>query len=202
MQLDNQVALITGGASGLGLATARRLHKAGVHVVIADLPQSRGAAEAAELGERARFTPTDVTNAGQVQAAVTEATSIGPLRAVVHTAGRGGPVRLVNKDGSPGDADRFAETLRVNLLGSFLVASAAAASMAGNELSEGDRGVIVLTASAAAFEGQIGQAAYAASKAGVVGFTLCAAPRPCLQEHPCMHDRTRPDGYTHACRPA
>ncbi|MET0197308.1 MAG: SDR family NAD(P)-dependent oxidoreductase [Rhodococcus fascians] len=175
MELNDQVALITGGASGLGLATARRLVDAGAQVVIADLnrPREEGVLEA--LGDRVRFVTTDVTDSEQISAAVQEATSIGTLRAVVHTAGRGGPVRLVDKDGTPGDAERFGAIIQTNLLGTYMVASISSAAMAKNEPLSGDRGAIVLTASAAAFEGQIGQAAYAASKAGVVGFTLCAA---------------------------
>jgi NAD(P)-dependent dehydrogenase (short-subunit alcohol dehydrogenase family) len=175
VELNGQVALVTGGASGLGLATARRLAGAGAFVVVADLPSSAGAEAVRELGDRALFMAADVTDTGQVGAVVAEARRHGPLRAVVHTAGRGGPVRLVGKDGAPGDAVRFAEIVQTNLVGSFHVASIAAAGMAGNEPSQGDRGAIVLTASVAAFEGQIGQAGYAASKAGIVGLTLCAA---------------------------
>jgi NAD(P)-dependent dehydrogenase (short-subunit alcohol dehydrogenase family) len=175
MELKDQGALVTGGASGLGLATARRLARAGAHVVVADLPKSPGSRVTAELGERARFVTADVTDTEQLRAAVAEVTRLAPLRAVVHTAGRGGSVRLVGKDGTPGDAARFAEIVHTNLVGSYHVASIAAAAMAANEPSEGDRGAIVLTASVAAFEGQIGQAGYAASKAGVVGLTLCGA---------------------------
>lgn len=175
MLIEGQAALVTGGASGLGLAASRRLLSAGAHVTIADLPGSAGVGVARELGGSTRFVEADVTSPEQLQAAVNAAGADAPLRAVVHTAGRGGPVRLVNKDGSPGDAARFLEILQVNLLGSFQVASIAAATMARNEPSDGDRGAIVLTASVAAYEGQIGQAGYAASKAGVVGMTLCAA---------------------------
>lgn len=174
MDVKDQGVLITGGASGLGLATARHLVRAGAYVVVADLPQSPGAQVVAELDGRGRFVAADVADPEQVRAAVTEAAQSAPLRGVVHTAGRGGAVRLVDKDGSAGDAGTFAEIVRVNLLGSYHVASIAAAAMADNEPSP-DRGVIVLTASVAAFEGQIGQAGYAASKAGIVGLTLCAA---------------------------
>lgn len=175
MKLNGQGVLVTGGASGLGLATARRLAVEGALVTIADLETSAGADRARELGAGASFVATDVTDAEQVRAAVERAASDAPLRAVVHTAGRGGPVRLVDRDGHPGDVERFRQILETNLVGSFLVASVAAARMKDNDPDEGDRGAIVWTASAAAFEGQIGQAGYAASKAGVVGLTICAA---------------------------
>lgn len=148
---------------------------AGGRVVIADLRTSQGAHAAAALGEAAEFVESDVTDPEQVQASVAAAVARGPLRGVVHTAGRGGPVRLVNKDGSPGDLGTYTQIIRTNLIGTFVVASIAAAHMVDNEPLDGDRGAIVLTASVAAFEGQIGQAAYASSKAGIVGLTLCAA---------------------------
>ena len=175
MDINGKSTLVTGGASGLGLATARRLIDLGASVVIADLPSSQGKEVAASLGERARFVPADVTDIGEVENAVAEASLGSPLRALVHTAGSGGSVRLVNKDGSRGDGDLFATIVRTNLLGTFNVSSVAAANMAGNELIAGERGVMVWTASIAAFEGQIGQAGYAASKAGVAGLTICAA---------------------------
>jgi NAD(P)-dependent dehydrogenase (short-subunit alcohol dehydrogenase family) len=175
MHIVGQSVLVTGGASGLGSATARRLTELGARAVIADLPTSQGRDLAAELGEKACFVPTDVTDAAQVAEAVSVASAGGRLRALVHTAGRGGAVRLVNKDGSVGDLERFSAIVQTNLLGTFIVASTAAAAMARNEPIDGERGVMVWTASIAAFEGQIGQAGYAASKAGVVGLTLCAA---------------------------
>jgi NAD(P)-dependent dehydrogenase (short-subunit alcohol dehydrogenase family) len=175
MNLVDQVVLVTGGASGLGAATVRHASVQGARVVIADLPSSSGAELADALGPGVTFVPTDVTDTAQVEAAVATATALGTLRGVVHTAGRGGPVRLVDRDGNAGDAAAFEHVVRVNLVGSFRVASVAAAAMARNEPSGGDRGAIVLTASLAAFEGQIGQAAYASSKAGVVGLTLVAA---------------------------
>lgn len=175
MKIAESVVLITGGASGLGLASARRLLSAGALVVIADLATSNGGRVAESLGDGAHYVATDVTVADQVAAAVIAAGELGVLRGVVHTAGRGGAVRLVDKAGMPGDAGTFEDVLRTNLLGSFIVASHAAAKMATNEPINGERGVIVLTASAAAFDGQIGQAGYAASKAGVVGMTLVAA---------------------------
>ncbi|WP_044506308.1 SDR family oxidoreductase [Gordonia sp. KTR9] len=173
MHITSQSALVTGGASGLGLATARRLAAAGARVVIADLPTSDGESRARDLG--ATFVPTDVTDAEQVAAAVATGNVNNDMRAVVHTAGRGGPVRFVDKDGTPGDAERFAAIVSTNLVGSYLVASHAAAAMSQNPDVDGERGVIVMTASIAAYEGQVGQAGYAASKSGVVGMTLVGA---------------------------
>jgi len=175
MDLKDQSVLITGGASGLGLATAHEASALGAYVTIGDLPQSRGAEVAAELGERARFVPTDVTIPEQVAAAVEAAAQSAPLRGLVHTAGRGGPVRVLDRDGKPGDLAAFEHIVQTNLTGSFNVVSAAAAVMAHNETVDGDRGAMVLTASVAAYEGQIGQTAYAASKAGIVGMTIVAA---------------------------
>ncbi len=175
MELPGASAVVTGGASGLGFATARQLAKAGAHVVLLDLPGSRGTQSASDLGDSAMFVPGDVTEPADVEAALDAAEQRAPVRVVVHCAGRGGPVRLVEKDGSPGDLAHFRNVVDVNLVGTFNVARLAAARMARTEPVNDERGVIVLTASAAAFEGQIGQAAYTASKAGVHGFTLCAA---------------------------
>ena len=175
MDLQEQSVLVTGGASGLGLATARAALELGALVTIGDLSSSAGAQVATELGARAAFIPTDVTVPEQVAAAVDAAAGRAPLRGLVHTAGRGGPVRVLDRDGNPGDLSAFEQIVGTNLTGSFNVLSAAAAVMAKNEPIDGDRGAIVLTASVAAFEGQIGQTAYAASKAGVVGMTLVAA---------------------------
>jgi NAD(P)-dependent dehydrogenase (short-subunit alcohol dehydrogenase family) len=175
MDLKDHSVLITGGASGLGLATVREAVARGADVTIGDLPQSRGAEIAAELGERVRFVPTDVTDPEQVGAAVRAAAQRAPLRGLVHTAGRGGPVRVLDRDNNPGDLSAFENIVRTNLAGSFIVLTAAAAAMAKNDPIDGDRGAIVLTASVAAYEGQIGQTAYAASKAGVVGMTIVAA---------------------------
>jgi NAD(P)-dependent dehydrogenase (short-subunit alcohol dehydrogenase family) len=175
MQIKDQSVLVTGGASGLGLASARGLVEAGANVVIADLASSQGRDAAAELGPSVSFVEADVTDPEQVTAAVSAAGKRAPLRAVVHTAGRGGSIRLVDREGNPGDPTAYADVIRTNLVGSFTVASIAAAEMAKNEPIDGDRGAIVLTASVAAYEGQIGQAAYASSKAGIVGLTLCAA---------------------------
>ncbi len=175
MRVDGAVALVTGGASGLGLATARRLLEGGATVVLVDLPSSEGAAVAAGLGAAAVFVPADVRDPEQIGHALDVAEQQGVLRAVVHCAGRGGPVRLVDKDGQPGDLDGFRDVVELNLVGTFNVARLAAARMARNELDAGERGVIVYTASVAAFDGQIGQAPYASSKAGIVGLTLTSA---------------------------
>jgi NAD(P)-dependent dehydrogenase (short-subunit alcohol dehydrogenase family) len=175
MKLTNASAVVTGGASGLGLATVRALIDRGVPTTIIDLPTSAGAEVAKELGDLATFGPADVRDAEAVGQALDLATSSAPLRALVHCAGRGGTVRLVNKDGSPGDYDLYRELVDINLAGTFNVLRLAAARMAANEPVEGERGVAVLTASVAAWEGQIGQIPYASAKAGVVGMTLVAA---------------------------
>lgn len=166
---------MTGGASGLGLASARRLVEAGAQVVIVDLPTSGGAAVARELGPSARFAAADVTDAGQLDAACATAAERAPLRALVHCAGRGGAVRVVERDGSPGSLEKYVDIVTVNLIGTFNALRLAAARMARNEPVGGDRGVCILTASVAAWEGQIGQIPYAASKAGIVGMTIVAA---------------------------
>jgi NAD(P)-dependent dehydrogenase (short-subunit alcohol dehydrogenase family) len=175
MNLSDSSVLVTGGASGLGWASAQRLAKRGARVVIADLPTSAGAARAAELGGDAAFAPADVTDADAVAAAVRAAADAAPLRAVVHCAGRGGTVRVLEKDGSPGPLELFETVLRVNVVGTYNVLRFAASAMAANDERDGDRGVFVLTASIAAWEAQIGQLPYAASKAGIVGMTLNAA---------------------------
>lgn len=176
MNITGSSVVVTGGASGLGLATVRRLLDAGAAtVVIADLEASRGKEVADELGERVRFVPADVRDADALEKVLDAAEEAAPLRAVVHCAGRGGPVRLVNRDGTPGSLETYSEIVQINLVGSFNVLRLAAARMARNEPLDGDRGVVVLTASVAAFEGQIGQIPYASSKAGIVGMTLVAA---------------------------
>jgi len=168
--------LVTGAASGLGLATATRLIESGASVVLVDLPSSAGHRLAAELGEAARFVAADITDTGQVSEALDVAETAGPLRAVVHCAGRGGDrLRILNRDRQPADLDSFAEVVRVNLLGTYNVLRLSAARMAANELLDGDRGAIVMTASVAAFDGQIGQTSYTAAKAAVHGITLVAA---------------------------
>src|SRR5665647_3945435 len=168
------VALVTGGASGLGEATTRRLHAGGAAVVIIDLPSSPGQALAAKLEARVRFCATDVRDEAQVQAAIAAAEELGDLRIVVNCAGVGTPGRLVGRNG-PMDLNAFRNVIDINLVGTFNVVRLAAAAMLENEPADGDRGVIVMTASIAAFDGQIGQAAYAASKGGIVALTLSAA---------------------------
>ncbi|MEU9024423.1 SDR family NAD(P)-dependent oxidoreductase [Actinomadura sp. NPDC048394] len=175
MRVEGISTLVTGGASGLGLGTATRLAKAGARVVIADLPRSRGAQVADELGDNVRFVPTDVTSEQQLRAAIEAAREAGPLRALVHCAGIGHAIRVVGRDGEPGDLPAFEQVVQVNLIGSYNALRLGAAAMAAGEAVDGERGVIVLTASVAAFEGQIGQIAYTASKAGVVGMTIVAA---------------------------
>ncbi len=175
MDLSNSSAVVTGGASGLGLATATQLVDREVAVTIVDLPSSPGVEVTEKLGELASFAPADVRDAEAVDKALDLAVSKAPLRALVHCAGRGGTVRLVNRDGSPGDLGLFQELIDINLVGSFNVLRLAAARMAANEPVDGERGVCVLTASVAAWEGQIGQIPYASAKAGVVGMTLVAA---------------------------
>ncbi|WP_329556960.1 SDR family NAD(P)-dependent oxidoreductase [Streptomyces sp. NBC_00696] len=168
------VAVIAGGGSGLGRATAHRLHRQGRTVVLLDLPESQGASAAAALGERAQFFAADVTDPGQVRQAFADAATYGPVRAAVNCAGVATPGRILGRRG-PLPAEDFRRVIEINLLGTFHVLSAAAAVMANNAPDNGDRGVIVCTASIAAYDGQIGQAAYAASKGGVVSLTLTAA---------------------------
>jgi NAD(P)-dependent dehydrogenase (short-subunit alcohol dehydrogenase family) len=176
MKIEGISALVTGGASGLGLAAVRRLLATGASaVVIADLPSSDGAAIAKELGDRVAFAPGDVRSPEEMASAVEKAAGRGPLRALVHCAGRGGPVRLVDREGKPGSLEKYSEVVTINLIGTFNVLRLAAAAMAANDPVDGDRGVCVLTASVAAFEGQIGQIPYASAKAGIVGMTLVAA---------------------------
>jgi len=177
MKTQGITAFVTGGASGLGLASAKRLLADGAKVVIVDLPTSPGEDVARSLGENARFAPADVTDEAQMNAALDVAASMGgPLRVLVHCAGRGGPVRLIDKEGNPGSLATYESIVRINLIGSFNTLRLTAARMAKNEMTEeGERGVCVLTASVAAYEGQIGQIGYASSKAGVVGMTLVAA---------------------------
>ncbi|ASN50954.1 3-hydroxyacyl-CoA dehydrogenase [Sinomonas sp. R1AF57] len=176
MELQGASALITGGASGLGAATARRLHASGAAVVLLDLPGSAGEALAAELGNRAAFVPADVTDEEQVRAAVVRAGELGPLRVVVNCAGIATPGKVLGRDGVLPLA-QFERVVRVNLIGTFNVIRLAADAMAATELVETtlggpERGVIVNTASVAAFDGQIGQPAYSASKGAVHAMTL------------------------------
>ncbi len=175
MQITDQTAaLVSGGASGLGEATVRRLHADGAAVVVLDLPSSPGESLVRELGGRARFVPADVRSEDDVQAAVDAACELGALRVAVTCAGIGTPGRLVGRRGPLPLAD-FQRVVDINLVGTFNVLRLAATAMTANEPVDGDRGVCVLTASIAAYDGQVGQAAYAASKGGVVGLTLSAA---------------------------
>lgn len=175
MRLEGISAAVTGGASGLGLATARELVAAGATVTIIDLPTSKGAEVAEELGDAARFAAADITDVDQFAAALDTADEAGPLRAVVHCAGRGARIRVVEKDGEPGALEPFEDVIQLNLIGSYNALRLGAARMAKHDTVDDERGAIVMTASVAAFEGQIGQIAYTASKAGIVGMTLCAA---------------------------
>ena len=175
MKIAGSVALVTGGASGLGEATVRKLVGQGGRAVIVDLNADRGEKLAAELGDAATYAQADVSNAEEVQAAVDQATSMGTLRAAISCAGIGFGMRTVGKDGTPHDLGVFQKVISVNLIGTFNVLRLAASAMAQNEPDDGERGVIINTASVAAFDGQIGQVAYSASKGGIVGLTLPAA---------------------------
>ena len=174
MDIDGSVALVTGGASGLGFATAQRLVAAGARVVVVDLPSSSGAQAAERLGPSATFAPADVTQESDVGAALDAAGALGSLRIAVNCAGVGTPGRVLGKRGVLPLAD-FANVVQVNLIGTFNVIRLAAERIAATDAVDGERGVIVNTASIAAFDGQVGQAAYAASKGGVVGLTLSVA---------------------------
>ena len=176
MRIDGASALVAGGASGLGAATSRALHEAGARVTIADLNAEKGEALAAELGERAGFLEANVMEPEPVQAAVDAAAGVeGGLRISVCCAGIGWAQRTAGKQGAH-DLEIFHNVIKVNLIGTFNVLRLAAATMVNNEPDEGgERGVCVNTASIAAFDGQIGQVAYSASKGGIVGLTLPAA---------------------------
>jgi len=176
VHLTDLSALVTGGASGLGRATAEALLRARARVTITDLPSSGGEEVAAGLGGGTRFVAADITDEATMARALDAAEERGPLRALVHCAGRGGDrLRILGRDGEPSPLDSFEEVLRVNLIGTYNVLRLAAARMARNEPVDGERGAVVLTASVAAFDGQIGQTSYTASKAGVHGMTLVAA---------------------------
>ncbi|ANH71545.1 KR domain protein [Ralstonia insidiosa] len=173
MEIRDQVFIVTGGASGLGAGTARTMAEAGGKVVIADLNEAAGNALAQELG--GRFVRCDVASEADGQAVVDAATSLGTLRGLVNCAGIATASRTVGKTG-PHPLDQFARVINVNLIGTFNMIRLAATAMAGNTPNAGgERGVIINTASVAAFDGQIGQAAYAASKGGVVAMTLAIA---------------------------
>jgi NAD(P)-dependent dehydrogenase (short-subunit alcohol dehydrogenase family) len=172
--MRGQSALVTGGASGLGEATVRALVAAGAKPVIVDRDAARGTALAKELG--CAYAQADITSATEVQAAIDVAVALGPLRAAIGCAGVGWAQRTLSKEGVPHDLDVFTKVIGVNLVGTFNVLRLCAAAMAKNApQAHGERGVIINTASIAAYDGQIGQIAYAASKGGVVGMTLPAA---------------------------
>lgn len=174
MEIKGIVAVVTGGASGLGRATAERLVAGGAKVVIADLAEN-GDDVAAEIGGGTKFVRADVTDTDQMNAVFDAAEAMGTLRAVVHCAGRGGPIRVVDREGNPGSLEIYENVVRLNLVGSFNVLRLGAARMAKAEHIDGERGVVIMTASVAAFEGQIGQIPYASAKAGIVGMTIVAA---------------------------
>jgi NAD(P)-dependent dehydrogenase (short-subunit alcohol dehydrogenase family) len=186
VRIDGSVALVTGAASGLGRAAAIRLHASGAKLVLVDTNRD-GGKELADEGV-GTFVPADVTSETDAREAVSQATALGPLRVLVNCAGVGWGARIVDKSGGPHDLALFRQILDINLVGTFNMLRLAAAAMAasdpaadeepvarGNDRVAAERGVIVNTASIAAFEGQVGQAAYAASKAGIVGLTLTAA---------------------------
>jgi NAD(P)-dependent dehydrogenase (short-subunit alcohol dehydrogenase family) len=172
MQIQDNVFLVTGGASGLGAATVRMIAAGGGRVVIADVQAAAGQALAQELGARSRFVVCDVTSESDARAAVAAASALGTLRGLVNCAGIGAGEKTIGKDG-PHRLDVFERVIRVNLIGTFNMIRIAADAMAKLDPSaDGERGVVINTASIAAFDGQIGQAAYSASKGGVVGMTL------------------------------
>jgi NAD(P)-dependent dehydrogenase (short-subunit alcohol dehydrogenase family) len=186
VRIDGSVALVTGAASGLGRAAATRLHASGAKLILVDTNQEAGK-ELADAGV-GTFMPADVTSETEAQKAVVQAMAAGPLRVLVNCAGVGWGARIVDNSGGPHDLALFRQILDINLVGTFNMLRLAAAAMATNDPAESEgrepgatraaaleRGVIINTASIAAFEGQVGQAAYAASKAGIVGLTLTAA---------------------------
>jgi NAD(P)-dependent dehydrogenase (short-subunit alcohol dehydrogenase family) len=171
VEIKDAVAVVTGGASGLGLATTKALLAEGAQVVIIDLPSSKGAEVAKELGDRVRFAPGDVTDEESVTKALDVADSLGSLRIVVNCAGTGDAIRVLSKKGVY-PLNLFSRVVNINLIGTFNVLRLGAERIAKTDLVGEERGVIINTASVAAFDGQIGQAAYSASKGGVVGMTL------------------------------
>ncbi len=172
MDLSGASAIVTGGASGIGEASARQLAAAGAHVVVADLQEERGGEVAKEIG--GLFVRCDVTSEEDGAAAVTAASEMGPLRVLVNSAGLGNPGRTIDRNNDPMPQENFEFVIRVNLLGSFNMLRQSAAAMAKTDAldADGSRGAIVNMASVAAFDGQIGQASYSASKGGIVGMTL------------------------------
>lgn len=174
MRIEGSSALVTGAASGLGAAAARRFASAGAAVTVVDLNDARGEAVASDVG--GQFVRGDVTSPDDVLRAVDAAAGLAPLRVVVNCAGIGPPQRTINRDGTPHDLELFTKVIQINLIGTFNVIRIAAAAMAKQPaMDDNERGAIVNTASVAAFEGQVGQAAYSASKGGIVGLTLPVA---------------------------
>jgi 3-hydroxyacyl-CoA dehydrogenase / 3-hydroxy-2-methylbutyryl-CoA dehydrogenase len=178
MDIDGNVALVTGGASGLGEATTRHLHRLGAHVVVFDRDEARAKSLVADLGDRADHVAGDATDEGDTRDAVDTAAGLGELRIVCAIAGGGAQgQRTVARDGTPHDLQLFVDTMHLNMLSTFNTLRFSAAAMDGLEPAnaDGERGVIVLTGSLAGYEGQIGTLAYGAAKAGVIGMTLIAA---------------------------
>ncbi len=172
MQLKNKVAIVTGGSSGLGQATTERLIAQGARVAVFDLNREAGQALAEQLGEQVCFVPVDVTDAASVEAGVAQVVeTFGALHICVNCAGVATPGKTVGRNGALA-LEKFAQVININLIGTFNVLRVAAEKMAANEAESGERGVIINTASVAAYDGQVGQAAYSASKAGVAGMTL------------------------------
>jgi NAD(P)-dependent dehydrogenase (short-subunit alcohol dehydrogenase family) len=173
--MSDVTAVVTGGGSGLGAATAHLFAELGARVAVFDLNKEAATGVAESLTTESIGIGCDVTDTDAVESALDQAESLGRIGALVHCAGRGGPVRVLDREGNPGSLEDYTDIVRVNLIGTFNAVRLAGARMAANEPVDGERGVCVLTASVAAYEGQIGQAGYASSKAGIVGFTLVAA---------------------------
>ena len=176
MQITNKVFIVTGGASGLGEATMRMLVENNAKVIIADMNDERGALLERELEGKVFFVKADVSSEADGKQIINMATGIGILCGVINCAGIGNPARLINKDGSAHSLEYYSKVIQVNLIGSFNMIRLASAAMAQNARDDsGEKGVIINTASVAAYDGQIGQVAYAASKGGIVAMTLPVA---------------------------
>ena len=174
MDIAGSVAIVTGGASGLGAATVRKLAESGMHVVVVDLQDDLGERVADEV--EGAYVHADVTDGDEVGVAVDAAVEMGEMRVLINCAGIGPPQRTINRDGSPHDLGHFTTLININLVGTFNCIRLAAAAMVATEpMVDNERGAIVNTASVAAFDGQVGQAAYSASKGGIVGMTLPVA---------------------------
>jgi len=175
MDIRGEVAVVSGGASGLGLATATGLVESGAKVVIADRNEAAGTEAVERLGRGVSFVPTDVTDGDAVEHLMSEAAKVGTMRLVVNCAGIGIAERTIDRNGRPHDLESFERVLRVNLFGTFNLLRHGASYLSKVEPRDGQRGLVINTASIAAYDGQIGQIAYAASKGGIVGLTLPAA---------------------------